>query len=158
MRSIKIAGISGIGKTTLIRAFSAKHPETQALSYGEFVAAHDVGAVQAWRDRCEKLDGLVLMDEHLEFGDGDFDDSYRRENTVGIVLLAAPLEVLLERRRRDAARNRADDAAAAVRDHVLSEDRAFRLARRLSIPLLSLEHLNLDVSLDSLERFVAGAG
>lgn len=158
MRSIKIAGISGVGKTTLIWAYAERHPATRTLSYGQFVAEHGETAASKWLECCDRLDGLVFMDEHLEFGHGDFGESYRRENTIGIVLLHAPMELLLGRRRRDESRTRDGSADKAATEYALSECRARKLSADLSIPLLRLEHLDLGVSLEKLERFVAGAG
>ena len=65
--SIVIAGISGVGKTTLINSLKS-HFEFTYLSYGEYVRKYGLEKAgqkfhEAYNDAPTSL---VIMDEHLE--------------------------------------------------------------------------------------------
>ncbi len=156
--TIKIAGLSGAGKSTLIRAYTREHPDVAAMSYGEFLARHGARADDEWRQYLNGRRGLVLMDEHLEYGDRDLAETYIHERTAGIFALDPPIVALLERRRRDATRARDLDAALAEREAAKSTARAASLSEQLSIPLCVVRNMTIAESLAELERFITCAG
>ena len=156
--TIKIAGLSGSGKSTLIRAYTRQHPLTASMSYGEFLAAHGPNATALWQRYLENQRGLVLMDEHLEYGDADLMETYVRENTRGIFMLAPTVASVLERRRGDSTRVREHDPAIAEKESAKSMERAASLAAQLLIPLHVLRDTTVTDSLVALERFITCVG
>jgi len=138
VKTLKVVGISGVGKTTLMALFVNKNPCCSALSYGEYLARYEGEADKYWAIDLASARGLVVIGDHLEWGDKDFVAIYRAEETRGILLLTVTPHELVERRKRDTARNRSLDALGIIAEQALSEDRARHIARELSIPIRSL--------------------
>lgn len=156
--AIKIVGLSGAGKSTLIRAYTRRHPHVTAASYSEFLSRHGDRAAEELQRYLADRSGLVLMDEHLEFGGGNLAETYRRERTRGIAFLDVPVASLIERRRRDATRTRSLDLPAAFAEYAKAGARAASLAERLAIPLLCIREMSFEQSLVRLERFIRSLG
>lgn len=137
MYTIKIVGISGVGKTTLVKLFLHKRPDIARMSFGEFLYEYkdEESARGEWEKFLSRQEKLVLIEEHLEIGEDDLADVYTKENTKAIFLIEPSLETVVRRRERDI-RQRSNDQQQIVTDMQKSRRRAVILARKLNIPLV----------------------
>src|SRR3990172_9475826 len=131
MRSIKVIGVSGSGKTTVIKEILRRHPEAVHLGYSEYRARYGAGAEAAWEAALAAGHPLYLFDEHLEFGNGDVAADFHRERTVGMVFLELSAEELLRRRLGDVIRQRDTDLVRAMSEQATAWQRAEDIARTL---------------------------
>ena len=159
MRSVKIVGLSGTGKTTLIHEVLERLPQAVPLGYSQLCAKHGPNMVDdAWRRELDKNHPLYLIDEHLEFGDGLLEERYREENTAGIVHLVVSPPLLIERRLLDKCRQRDAGLERIRQENALSEERARHLSAALGLPLLFLYDERLETSVETLIQFIQHAG
>ena len=156
MHTLKIVGISGVGKTTLISEVIKHWPCISCLSYGAYLKLYGPDDVDSfYRKFLSVQQGLVLMDEHLEIGDTDLIDSYREENTCGIFFLEVSPQNLIMRRIQDKNRERDIDAQKIITDQLKSRERALRLADTLKIPIHTVMDATLEESIGALEKFIS---
>lgn len=158
MQSIKIAGISGVGKSTLMHAVAAKARDVRTHCYSDYLRKFGREADMVAARDLASFGGTSLMDEHLEIGTCDLTDTYVRENTRGIVLLDVDVPTLLQRRQHDLERTRDGDLEIAQRQQRFSIERAYRLASRCQVPLLHLRNADLVRSSEALDNFIRRAG
>ncbi|MBI2049068.1 MAG: hypothetical protein HYT29_01350 [Parcubacteria group bacterium] len=158
MKTLKVVGISGVGKTTLLALFIRKNPDCSALSYGEYLARYGDEADKHWNADLVLTQGLAVIGDHLEWGDTDFVATYKAEKTCGILLLTVTPHKLLERRKRDATRKRSLDMNAIIVEQSLTKRRARYVADELSIPLRSLHDTTMRESYRALRALVQEVG
>jgi adenylate kinase len=155
MKSIKIVGISGSGKSSLIKQALSNRPKAIQLGYSLMANLHGRSAVDdAWRISLNERHELYLIDEHLEFGDGMLERRYAEENTTGLLFLDVSPHELVRRRSRDVERKRECDLESIVFETALSRDRAERLSRSLRLPLLILHDASVRDGLAALESLI----
>lgn len=155
MKSVKIIGISGSGKSSLIQQALSNHPKAVQLGYSLLANRHGRDSVDdAWRDSLSERRELYLMDEHLEFGDGMLERRYAEENTTSLLFLNVSPHELLRRRRSDSERKRGHDLESIAHETALSRDRAERLSRRLRLPLLVLHDASVRDGIAALESLI----
>ena len=157
MYSIKITGVSGVGKTTLAKLFVHKRPDIVRMSFGEFLYEYnndEARAKEEWESFIAKQNNLVLIEEHLEIGKNDLIDTYVRENTKAIFLIEPSVETVLQRRKRDM-RQRDSNADEILEDIQKSRRRAVALAKTLHIPLVLAEDENIEQSIIHLSELIA---
>ncbi len=153
-RAVKIVGVSGVGKTTLIRMFLRNFENTQHICFSEFLEKFKNFASQELLSSLSELSGLVLMDEHLEIGGDDLFNEYRDENVVGLfVLEAAPLQILA-RREKDITRSRGTNIRQIEVEQRYSTSRSFILASQLEIPVLVAKDKTPEGNMLHLVEFV----
>jgi adenylate kinase len=134
--TVKVVGVSGIGKTTLIREYRSAFPDVQIMSYGDYVRRYGRSCDLHWKRDVSCMKGFVLMDEHLEFPFADdIADAYRNEGTQGIFVLYANPQEILRRRSEDGSRTRSLDIDSIHMDQERSTRRARIVSKRLGIPL-----------------------
>lgn len=142
--TIKIAGVSGTGKTTVMSGLSQYISEAfSTIIYSELLVScgNQEAADMCLAETLEASTGLVLMDDHLEFDNPNKTQNYLRENTRGIVLLDVPLRDLIERIRSDESRKRNVEPRRVARSLRVSREKAIRLSRDTKIPLLVIPNL-----------------
>ncbi|MEX0917054.1 MAG: hypothetical protein WDZ90_00800 [Candidatus Paceibacterota bacterium] len=143
--TVKIAGVSGTGKTTVMEGLkNSGEIDCEIVIYSQLLSE--------WGDQeladlklAEKLvssNGLVLMDEHLEFDNPNKTRNYLRENTRGLVLLDVPLRDLVMRINGDKLRNRIADPRYLSRNLQVSRTKAIQLAHETKTPLLVIPNLH----------------
>ncbi len=142
--TIKIAGVSGTGKTTVMEGLRAS-PEIgcEIIIYSQLL---DECGDQELADfkLAEKLassNGLVLMDDHLEFDNPNKTRNYLRENTRGLVLLDVPLRDLVVRINGDKLRNRNVEPRRISHNQQISRSKAVQLSHETKTPLLVIPNL-----------------
>lgn len=155
VKSIKVVGLSGAGKTTLIASILKYESTISCLSYGEYLKKYGYEGVSA---ACEKFlseqEGLVLMDEHLEIGDEDLARSYLEENTCGIFFLEVSYQNLIQRRINDKSRERDISIEKITSDHIKAKRRALHLADLLNIPIRIVVDTTIEENIKALESFI----
>ncbi|WP_319944468.1 AAA family ATPase [Nocardia macrotermitis] len=98
MKRVLITGMSGAGKSSLLKELAARGYWTVDTDYGDY--HHDVDGEMLWRE--DKIDALLSRAES-ELHGALFVQGTTRNQTVfyprfdRIVLLSAPVEVLVER-------------------------------------------------------------
>lgn len=155
IQTIKIVGISGAGKTTLIKSIREENPTLLHVSFGELY--REFGESEAdvrYKDLLRQTRGLILIDEHLEFSDYDRTDNYRAENTVAIFFLEVSPDEILRRRIEDHTRNRLPNKNVIVTEQVLAKDRALSLAKALNIPIAVMLDATIEESVYYLGKFI----
>ena len=146
MKRVLLTGMSGTGKSTLIRAFAArgyKAVDTDSDEWCEWVdvpaaavrAGVTAGPDWVWReDRLRRLlateDGAVLFVSGCKSNQGKF-----RAQFDHVVLLSAPLPVLLERlaTRTTNAYGKRPDELARVLEHVRTVEPLLRGSATLEV-------------------------
>lgn len=151
--TIKIAGVSGTGKTTVMQGLekSLKIPH-EIIIYSSLVQEygdHDTADLKL-ADRISSAHGLVLMDDHLEFDNPNKSRNYIREKTRGLVLLDVPLRDLMRRITNDKSRDRGLDVREISRNLQVSRRKAIHLSHETKTPLLVIPNLE-----GELERSIA---
>ncbi|MBI2099228.1 hypothetical protein HYT45_02300 [Candidatus Uhrbacteria bacterium] len=155
MQTIKIVGISGIGKTTLIEKVISLMPEIRHMSFGQYLDQYGDEANIKWSEDLTPLnDKLVLIDEHLEIGTNDLFDIYKEEDTVAICFLEESAEEIIKRRRQDKNRQRCLDESVVMDEQLKSKRRAIDLARRLSAPFILIKDSSLEKSVEVLINII----
>lgn len=142
--TVKIAGVSGTGKTTIMTRLG-KTLGCTAITYSNLLKKYGGDQELADYELAKILaatKGLALMDEHLEFHNPNKARNYRRENTRGLILLDSPLDMLIERIEKDIGKTRKVDKVKLSADLRLSRITAMKLSRELRIPLLVVSNLN----------------
>lgn len=155
MYTIKIIGISGVGKTTLAKLFLHKRPDIARMSFGEFLYEYenDESAREEWGKFLSRQENLVLIEEHLEIGEDNLADIYMRENTKAIFLIEPSLKTVIRRRERDI-RQRPNDQQQIVADMQKSRRRAVILARKLNVPLIIAKDEEIEKSIERLSQII----
>lgn len=150
MQTIKIVGVSGVGKTTLIeKIISAIPAGIGHMSFGQYLASYGDEADKKWAQDLTSFNGkTVLIDEHLEIGENDLFDAYKRENTVAICFLEDTVGEIIKRRQQDQNRQRSSDEATIANEQLKSKKRAVDLARRLMIPFILIKDSIIDQSVE----------
>ena len=158
VRTIKVVGVSGCGKSTLLRLFMEKHPGFSSMSYGEFLAKYGKNSDEQWQKMLAQNENIVIIDDHLEWGDRDFVSLYRKENTLAILLITADPQNILSRRMADQTRLRDLDIETLEKEQEVSRRRAFHIADRLAIPIYELHDASIDESVSTLEQIIHEVG
>lgn len=157
--TIKIAGVSGSGKTTVMeRLRSSADLECQTIIYSQLLNKHGDQELADLKlaELLTNSHGLVLMDDHLEFDNPNKTRNYLRENTRGLVLLDVPLGDLLLRIKDDKERVRHVDPSQLSRYLQISRLKAIQLAHQTKTPLLVIPNLDgeQDRSIALIKAFV----
>ena len=138
MQTLRIVGISGVGKTTLIENIMKKNPTLIHASYGEYFKKYGERANSKLREFLFRSSGLILLDEHLEIGDDDLSDAYKEEKTIGMFFLEVSPDMLICRRHSDHKRNRPLDRNEIINEQLKAKKRAKLLAKNLKIPMCAV--------------------
>lgn len=155
IKTLRIIGVSGVGKTTLIESLIKKYPELVHASYGDFFRKYGSGLANIkLREFMFSKEGLVLLDEHLEFGDEDLSKAYFEEKTVGLFLMEVTPDELLMRRKSDLKRERSLNKDEIILEQIKSRDRSVCLAKKLNLPLELVLNGKLEENLFLLELFI----
>jgi adenylate kinase len=146
--TVKIAGISGTGKTTVMEGLRSKLAQHQTVIYSALLKQH--GGDQALADIklseiLSSAGGLVLMDDHLEFDNPNKTQKYLAENTRGLVLLDVPLRDLLKRIVLDPSRSRDADPQIISQYLNISREKAVKLSQETKVPLLVIPNLEGEI-------------
>lgn len=137
--TVKIAGISGSGKTSLLKRIEESSVfKCKTVTYSNLLKEFGGQSLadMELRKILECSEGLVLMDEHLEFDNPNRLSNYLQENTKGLILLDPPLEELIARIENDSSKSRVLEPQKFAQDAEKSRSFAKRLSSELNIPLL----------------------
>ncbi len=146
--TIKIAGVPGSGKTTLLIAIeNAQQFECSTITYSKLLRKFGTKelADQEVNRILKRSNGLVLMDDHLEFENNQRSYNYKKENTAGLILLNPPIKDILLRIDQDISRHRCKDIMQIEEDLKISYNRAMQLVAETGIDLLVLDNFNGDI-------------
>jgi|GEM_PF-1273686 adenylate kinase len=146
--TVKVAGVSGSGKTTLLSMIgSIKDLDCRTITYSELFRQYQEKALAdfAMYEILDNTNGLVLIDEHLEFENPNRATNYTNERTKALILLDPPLEHLLKRLKADKKKKRFTELASLQLDLKRSRNEAYRLSEQLEIPLLICSNLEGEV-------------
>ncbi|MBY0309853.1 AAA family ATPase [Patescibacteria group bacterium] len=158
--TIKIAGVSGTGKTTVMQGLKSMSGFVgEVIIYSQLLREYgdkDLADLKL-ADILHRTSGLVLMDDHLEFDNPNKTRNYMRENTRGLVLLDVPLKDLMSRVSNDASRTREIKPRDMSRNLQLSRRKAMQLSHETKVPLLVIPNLEGEVnrSIALIAAFVA---
>ncbi len=146
--TIKIAGVSGTGKTTVMNGLKSRLGQHQTVIYSQLLKQFN--ADQSLADIklatiLHQANSLVLMDDHLEFDNPNKTRDYLRENTRGIVLLDVPLRDLIERISLDTNRGREMNQQIISQNLSISREKAIRLSHEVKTPLLVIPNLEGEI-------------
>lgn len=146
--TVKIAGVSGTGKTTVMEGLKLNLTQHQTVIYSRLLKQY--GGDQALADIklseiLSKGSDLVLMDDHLEFDNPNKTQNYLRENTRGLVLLDVPLRDLLKRIELDPNRSRDIDPQIISQNLNVSREKAVKLSQETKTPLLVIPNLEGEI-------------
>jgi len=157
-QTIKVVGVSGCGKTTLIREFIKKYPQYSHMSFGEFIGLYGTRADKEWDRQLKQYLGIVLIDDHLEWGDRNFVSLYRSEHTLAILLITADINEIISRRRND--RNKVRDLMPHTieNEQRLSIERSYSIAYSLNIPIYKLHTTSINEAIMGLEALLLRVG
>lgn len=157
-RTIKIVGVSGCGKTTLIQEFTKKNSQCSYMSFGEFMSLYGALANEEWNRQLKQRFGTVFIDDHLEWGDRDFVSLYRSENTLAILLITADINEIVSRRRNDRNRSRELMSSTIEREQRVSAERACSIAYSLGIPIREVHNASVNEAVVALEVLLSLVG
>ncbi|MGC9049215.1 MAG: AAA family ATPase [Patescibacteria group bacterium] len=163
LKTIKIVGVPGVGKSTLIAKLLKINPKFKSANYADFLQrASDLTRDQLYLSapanyrladklfkkflkRYKRRNILILIDEHLEIGDWQkLTRAYREENTIGIIFLIADPREILNRRGKDKTRYRPIQSLQEIKQSQQKiKHTVEQLAQKLKIPLFVLENKNL---------------
>ena len=158
--TIKIAGVSGTGKTTVMDGLKSRPGFAgEIIIYShllEVCGDKDLADLKL-ADMLNKAEGLVLMDDHLEFDNPNKTRNYLRENTRGLVLLDVPLKDLVTRVANDTSRSRLIAPEEMSRNLRVSRQKAMHLSHETKTPLLVIPNLEGEVerSISLIAAFVS---
>ena len=152
--SVKIVGVSGIGKTSLIKKALVNLDNASHICFSEYLNKFGYLAQEKMSIALDNASGLVLMDEHLEIGDDDLFELYKKENTAGIFIIEADPQDVLKRRSKDKTRIRCQDGKKIEKEQNFSRIRATKIAMHLSIPILIVRGGSLNENLSMLISFL----
>lgn len=143
--TIKIAGVSGTGKTTVMEGLrTSLEGSCEIIIYSQLLKEFGTQelANMMLAEKLAASHGLVLMDDHLEFDNPNKSRNYLRERTRGLVLLDVPLPDLVHRINGD--KKRARDVNPGLISHNLqvSRSKAIQLAHETKTPLLVIPNLD----------------
>jgi len=147
--TVKIAGVSGTGKTTVMEGLRSNSTCSDVVVYSQLLK--QFGGDQALADIqlakiLSQAEGLVLMDDHLEFDNPNKTMNYERENTRGIVLLDVPLRDLLKRISLDTKRSGREIDQQVISQHLVSSRvKALKLSQETKTPLLLIPNLEGEI-------------
>ncbi|MGH3889929.1 MAG: AAA family ATPase [Pseudonocardiaceae bacterium] len=183
MRTILVTGVQGVGKSTVTR-FAAQALGLEDWDYADLmmrvepsIRCKDDLRFIAWDDRVQvyrKVDKLlaelfwpgdgrdtcVLLENHLsivdQVGIHTFPhEDVRRYNTVGLVIIEASPQDVLERRRTDQQRNRHIGSLVEVAEQQRINHREAALIRRLiEIPITTVVNNNREQAAQQLVDWV----
>jgi adenylate kinase len=153
-RSIKIVGISGAGKTTLIKRFLEKNTGYDSMSFGDFLARHRNQADAEWEKCLLQSTSVILIDDHLEWGERDFISLYKAEGTMAILLIWVTPQRLMERRQRDATRIRSTEVDLIEREQLITQNRARLIASTLNISLRETIDATIEENIAALNALI----
>jgi len=157
IQTIKIVGVSGSGKSTLIREFMKKHPNFLHMSFGQFMNLYGSQAEERWNEQLKEHSGIVLIDDHLEWGHRDFVSLYKRENTLAILIITADIDKIYYRRKKDQDRIRDMKKATIDYEQKTSTRRALYVANSLNIPVCRVHSASVVEAVEALENLVSRA-
>jgi len=152
--TIKVVGISGVGKTTVINGVIKQLPEIRHICFSEYLKKYGHLAETHMMAFLRKCDGLVLMDEHMEIGEDDLSGTYKEENTIGIFVIEATSQDILKRRKSDQTRVRCDDIEKIVIEQNNARKRAVTLSVSNVIPILFTKSGSVDENIELLNLFI----
>lgn len=156
--TVKIAGVSGTGKTTVMEGLKSSDVDCEIIIYSQLL--NECGdqelADLMLADKLASFNGLVLMDDHLEFDNPNKTRNYLRENTRGLVLLDVSLRDLVTRINGDKSRNRSSEPRRLAHNLKVSRSKAVQLAHETKTPLLVIPNLHgeQDRSIAIIKAFV----
>ena len=143
--TIKIAGVSGTGKTTVMDGLKVSSEiDCEVIIYSHLLGecGDQELADLKLAERLASSEGLVLMDDHLEFDNPNKTRNYLRENTRGLVLLDVPLRDLVTRIDEDKTRARIIEPKRLSHNLHTSRNKAVQLAHETKTPLLIIPNLH----------------
>lgn len=152
--TVKVVGVSGSGKSTLVKKVIARNQTCCAMSYGLFLKKYGADADKRWREELDKADRLVIIDDHLEWGERDFISLYREEKTAAILMLFLSPEKLAFQISTDTSRRRAIDMKTLLKEQDIVHERARYITKALRIPLHVLRDATIEEACAMLERVV----
>lgn len=157
--TIKIAGVSGTGKTTVMEGLKASLGcSCEIIIYSQLLKEFGDQELANMRlaERLASSQGLVLMDDHLEFDNPNKSRNYLRERTRGLVLLDVPLQDLVQRINSDKERVREVNPGFISNNLQISRNKAILLAHETKTPLLVIPNLDgeQDRSIAVIKAFV----
>lgn len=173
MESIKVVGVSGGGKSTLISELK-KICGFKSVNYGDFLAEasgffrnrlhacepqhHCIAQarLKEFLKQYEKENCLILFDEHLEINiHQDLSNVYREENTIGIIFLDIKTEEILSRQKNDKERHRNPKNLLAIEEErKIIKYKVEKLAKQLHISVLTIKTLDLEKSVNCAVYFI----
>ncbi len=143
--TIKVAGVSGTGKTTVMEGLkSSADVDCEIIIYSQLLKkfGNQDSADLVLAETLTRSNGLVIMDDHLEFDNPNKTRNYLRENTRGLVLLDVPLRDLVQRIKDDKRRDRAVEPGLISHNLQVSRIKAIQLAHETNTPLLVIPNLH----------------
>lgn len=157
--TVKVAGVSGVGKTTILKKIESHSTlKCRIITYSvllqkfcsEELADYELANI------LNGSTGLVIMDDHLEFDNPKKTQNYVKENTRGLILLDSPARMLINRIEKDPTKQRTSDEKKICADLELSRKKAMELSRELSLPLLVVPNLDgqIDLSINLVIAFL----
>ncbi|CAN5752010.1 hypothetical protein BH11PAT2_BH11PAT2_01770 [soil metagenome] len=146
--TVKIAGVAGTGKTTVMEGLRATPGFVgDTIIYSDLLREYGEKDLVDLKltDMLNATNGLVLMDDHLEFDNPNKTRNYLLENTRGLVLLDVPLRHLVSRVSSDTTRTRDIHPREMSRNLQLSRQKAMQLSHETKVPLLVIPNLEGEV-------------
>lgn len=174
MKTIKIIGVAGVGKSTLIAGLQGANQNFKNINYGDFLEKVCQRPRHQWhlchRKDCraanklfknflkkhEREDCLILIDEHLEIKNwANLALAYKDEKTSGIIFLKLEPQEIALRRQKDQTRYRRQQSLRKIQtEQKLIEQTAVKIAKKLAIPILTLENPYLEHNIRSALIFI----
>lgn len=161
--TIKIAGVSGTGKTTVMNGLkSSLKMEFQPIIYSALLkecGSEDIADIRL-AELLNSFSGLTIMDDHLEFDNPNKTMNYLRENTRGLILLDVPLRDLIKRIKADNGKMRHLDVGTISCNLSKSRQKAIELSNETKTPLLVIPNLEgeVDRSIAVISAFIIANG
>lgn len=158
MKTIKIIGVSGSGKSSLMSALKESDSRFVGVNFSEYIKRFGKNAEKELSLFLASLtDEIVFMDEHMEIGEDDLRPLYKQENTIGLIYLDLSVNEILNRRYKDKSRARHCDRGEIFRDVFSTENRLSLVLKSLNLPTLFLRGMSLDFSVQLAQAFAYGA-